>query len=162
MRVLAVVPALVAVAALLGAPSDGATTPACTTPTLVLWTGDGDAAAGSVYRTLELTNQSGHACELAGYPGVSAIDLKGRRLGAAASRSPGTVAHVTLQNSDSARATLRIVQAANFPAARCHRAAAAGIRVYPPGQTVSKTIPFPFDACARTGPVFLSIGPVGK
>jgi hypothetical protein len=161
-RALVIVPALVAIAAVLGTPSIGATTPNCTTARLVLWAGDGEGAAGSVYRTLELTNQSGHACVLSGYPGVSAIDLHGRALGAPASRAPGTRVRVTLQNGATARATLRIAQAASFPAARCNRTAAAGIRVYPPGQTASKTIPFPFDACARRGPVYLSIGPVRR
>ena len=81
MRVLVIVPALVAIAAVLGTPSIGATTPSCTTSSLVLWAGDGEGAAGSVYRTLELTNQSGHTCVLFGYPGVSAVDLHGRALG---------------------------------------------------------------------------------
>jgi Domain of unknown function (DUF4232) len=162
MRVLVVVPALIAIAALLGTPSIGATTPSCTTSTLVLWTGDGEGAAGSVYRTLELTNQSGHACVLLGYPGVSAVDLHGHALGSPAARAPGTRARVTIQNGATARATLRIVQAANFPAATCRRTAAAGIRVYPPGQTASKIVPFPFDACTRRGPVYLWISPVRR
>jgi Domain of unknown function (DUF4232) len=124
MRVLVIVPALLAIAAVLGTPSIGGTTPS--------------------------------------NPGISAIDLHGRALGAPASRAPSTRVRVTLQNDATARATLRIAQAANFPAARCNRTAAAGIRVYPPGQTASKTVPFPFDACARRGPVYLSIGPVRK
>jgi len=162
MRGLVIIAALIAIAAVLGTPSIGATTPSCTTSGLVLWTGDGEGAAGSVYRTLELTNQSGHACLLFGYPGVSAVDLHGHALGAPASRTPGTRVRVTLQNGATARATLRIVQAANFPAATCRRTAAAGVRVYPPGQTASKTIPFPFDACAGRGPVYLSVSPVRR
>ena len=162
MRSLIVLAALVAVAALLGSPSTGATTPSCATASLVLWTSDGEGAAGSVYRTLELTNQSGHACVLLGYPGVSAVDLHGHALGAPASRATGTPSRVTLQNGDAARATLRIAQAANFPAARCKRTAAAGVRVYPPGQTESKTIPFPFEACTLHGVVYLSVGPVRR
>jgi hypothetical protein len=160
MRALVVVPALVAVAAVLGTPSIGASTPGCTTAGLVVWTTDGDAAAGSVYRTLQLTNQSGHACALFGYPGVSAVDLHGRAVGAPASRAPGTRSRVTLQNGDTARATLRITQAANYPAATCKRAPAAGVRVYPPGQSASKTIPFPLEACTLPGTAYLSIGPV--
>jgi hypothetical protein len=162
MRVLVVVPALIAIAAVLGTPSIGATTPSCATSSLVLWAGDGEGAAGSVFRTLELTNQSGHTCVLFGYPGVSAVDLHGHTLGAPASRAPGTPARVTLQNGATARVTLRIVQAANFPAATCKRTSAAGVRVYPPGQTASKTVPFPFDACTLRGPVYLSIGPVRR
>jgi hypothetical protein len=161
MRALVIVPALVAVAALLGTPSNGATTPACATSSLVVWTSDGEGAAGSVYRTLELTNQSGHACVLFGYPGVSAVDLHGHALGSPAGRT-GTPVRVTLQNDDTARAQLRIAQAANFPAASCKRAAAAGVKVYPPGQTASKTVPFPFEACTLHTPVFLSVGPVQK
>jgi hypothetical protein len=30
-------------------------------------------------------------------------------------------------------------------------AALAGLRVYPPGQTASNVVPFPFRACSRTG-----------
>jgi hypothetical protein len=162
MRALVIVAALGAIAGLLGTPSIGATTPTCATSSLVLWAGDGEGAAGSVYRTLELTNQSGHTCVLLGYPGVSAVDLHGHALGSPASRAPGTSARVTLRNGDTARATLRIAQAANFPAATCKRTAAAGVRVYPPGQTASKTIPFPFDACTHSGTVYLSIGPVRR
>jgi Domain of unknown function (DUF4232) len=162
MRTLAVAPALVGVAAVLGTPSTGATTPRCATSSLVLWTGDGQGAAGSVYRTLELTNQSGHACVLFGYPGVSAVDLRGHALGAPASRAAGTPARVTLPNGETARATLRIAQAANFPLATCRRTAAAGVRVYPPGQTTSKTVPFPFEACTLRGPAYLFVGPVRR
>ena len=162
MRAALVLAAFVAIAVVLGAPSSGATTPSCATSSLVLWTGAGEGAAGSVYRTLELTNQSGHACQLTGYPGVSAVDLHGRQLGSAAARAPGTSARVTLQNGDTAQTTLRIAQAANFPPAACRRTAAAGVRVYPPGQTTAKTIPFPFDACTHRGTVFLSVGPVRK
>ena len=162
MRVLLIVSALVAIAAVLGTPSIGATIPSCTTSSLVLWAGDGEGAAGSIYRTLELTNQSGHACVLFGYPGVSAVDLHGCALGMPASQAPGRRVRVALQNGATARATLRIAQAANFPAATCNRTAAAGIRMYPPGQAASKTVPFPFDACTRRGPVYLSIGPVGR
>ena len=43
------------------------------------------------------------------------------------------------------------------------RLAAAGLRVFPPNQRASKTIPFPFPACGRTGgPGFLKIGPVTR
>ena len=54
---------------------------ACKTAGLVVWVNtNGNAAAGSTYVTLEFTNQSGRTCTLAGYPGVSALDLRGRSL----------------------------------------------------------------------------------
>jgi hypothetical protein len=31
------------------------------------------------------------------------------------------------------------------------------LRVYPPGETRSKVVPFPFRACARSGPVYLHV-----
>jgi hypothetical protein len=34
---------------------------------------------------------------------------------------------------------------------------AAGLRVYPPGQTASELVPYPFEACARSGPVYLHV-----
>jgi hypothetical protein len=37
---------------------------------------------------------------------------------------------------------------------------AAGLRVYPPDQTKAKIVPFPFLACLRSGPTYLSIAPV--
>jgi hypothetical protein len=32
--------------------------------------------------------------------------------------------------------------------------------VHPPGQTKSRTVPFPFSACSKSGPKYLTIGPV--
>jgi hypothetical protein len=56
---------------------------------------------------------------------------------------------------------LRIVDALNFPPSACRPRSAAGLRVYPPGQTTSKVVPIPFTACARSGPVFLSVQALG-
>jgi hypothetical protein len=64
---------------------------------------------------------------------------------------------VLLANGATKTATLRIVEAGNFPSTRCHMTTAAGLRVYPPNQTASKVVPFPFGACARAGPVYLSV-----
>jgi hypothetical protein len=43
-----------------------------------------------------------------------------------------------------------------------HRCAttAAGLRVYPPGQTASKVIPFPITVCKSSTLVFMSVRPV--
>jgi hypothetical protein len=119
---------------------------------------DGGAGAGSVFYHLNLTNLSGHACTLAGYPGVSAVDLGGRQLGSAAGRNPHQpLKVVTLRAGDTASAVLQVSQAANFPAAACHRLTAAGLRVYPPNALESKVVPFPFSACSRRRPVYLHV-----
>jgi len=54
-------------------------------------------------------------------------------------------------------AVLRIVEAGNFPASACREVTAAGLRVFPPGQTASKVVPFPFQTCSRAGQSVLSV-----
>ncbi|MGZ4337652.1 MAG: DUF4232 domain-containing protein [Gaiellaceae bacterium] len=124
--------------------TDATAAPNCRTAGLVLWIDTrGDAGAGSVFHILKFTNQSGHPCVLTGYPGVSAVDLRGRRLGSAASRNPSAVHAVSLTSGATASAQLRIAQAANFPASACNLAPAARLRIYPPNQTASKVVPDP-------------------
>jgi Domain of unknown function (DUF4232) len=145
-------------------PAAAASTPRCSTAGLVVWLNtQGSGAAGSVFYQLRLTNLSGHACTLAGYPGVSATSLTSRQLGRGASREGGSKAHtVTLSNGASASATLRIVEAGNFPSAGCKPTLAAGLKVYPPNQRTAKIVPFPFEACSGSGPVFLTVGPLRR
>jgi hypothetical protein len=136
----------------------------CATPGLVVWLNtDGNGAAGSLFYNLELTNLSGHTCTLFGYPGVSAVNLEGQQLGSAAARDP---AHkpgvVSLGRGGTASMVLRIVEAGNFPSAACRPVTAAGLRVYPPGQTASKVVPFPFGACSKRGPAFLTVRAVQR
>lgn len=139
-----------------------ASVPACTTSGLVIWLNTmGNGTAGSIYYTLEFTNLSGHTCTLSGYPGVSAVDLSGHQLGSPGGRDSSTPAHtITLGASgahQTATATLRIVEAGNFPSSTCGMTAAAGIRVYPPNQRASKVVPFFFSACSHTGPAILQV-----
>jgi hypothetical protein len=137
--------------------------PRCATNGLVAWLDtQGNGAAGSVYYKLELTNLSGHACTLTGYPGVSAIDLRGRQLGKAAARNPTLVRPRTIRlaSGASAAAVLRVTDVGVFPASSCRPVTAAGLRVYPPSQTAARVVPFPFRACS-SGPAYLHVAPVG-
>ncbi len=138
--------------------------PPCATASLVVWLDtNGSGAAGSVYYRLELTNLAAHACSLRGYPAVSAVDLAGRPLGSAATRNPAHAARrVTLARGATATAVLQVAQAANFPAPRCRPATAAGLRVSPPGQADARIVPFPFPACSRRGPVYLTVQAVTR
>jgi Protein of unknown function (DUF4232) len=140
----------------------GTAAAACTSGSLVVWLNtQGDGTAGSIYYTLEFTNLSGRACSLHGYPGVSAVGLGGQRLGSPASRNPLSPVRVaTLQKGATAKAVLQITEAGNFPSRTCGQTTAAGLRVYPPNQTAAKIVPFPFAACARSGPVYLHVAPV--
>jgi hypothetical protein len=153
---------LVAAVAVAPAPAARSTIASrCTTSNLVVWLNtNGNGTAGSIYYKLEFTNQSGHPCSLYGYAGVSAVNLAGHRVGSAGGRA-GSYAHVvTLANNATASANLQVTEAGNYPSPACHMTNAAGVRVYPPNQTSSKIVPFPFQACTRSGPVILHVGAV--
>jgi hypothetical protein len=135
----------------------------CETPGLVIWLNThGSGTAGSTFYHLKFTNLSGHRCTLNGFPFVRAIDLRRHRLGSRAAFDHRTPHSVTIGRGKTATATLQIVDAGNFPPSACHPVTAAGLRVYPPNQTRSKVIPFPFSACSRRGPVYLIVRPVRK
>ena len=143
-------------------PAVAATTPACASSSLVVWLNtQGNGAAGSAYYNLEFTNLSHRACSLFGYPGVSGMDLMTHQVGRPASRDAvRTPRRVTLAAGASAHAVLRIVDADNFPRSACGQVTAAGLRVYPPGQTASKMVPYPFRACSYSGPAYLQVAAV--
>jgi len=157
-----------------GAPAVAAT-PACATSGLVVWLDvpAGNHFAGGAYYYLEFTNLSGHACVLRGSPGVSAVSLSGHQLGSPASGDySGSAPAVMLATGATATAKLQIEDPGDF-GNRCLLAGpppgpgrpgqlptAAGLRVYPPNQFSAKVIPYPFAACAHTGTVWISVGPV--
>jgi hypothetical protein len=156
----------------------GATTgaPRCTTGDLVVWLDTmGNGAAGSSYYNLEFTNVSAHACSMSGYPGVSAVNVAGAQIGSAAGHNaehPAAV--ITLSSSaatggpggfvspNTATVILAITDAGNYSNSACARAVSSGLRVYPPGQTASKIIPYPFVTCAKHGPLILHVEPIQK
>jgi len=155
-RLIAAAAALAALAAAVAVPSHAATT-ACTARALDVWLNtQGSQAAGSAYYKLEFTNLSSRACTLRGYPGVSAVATNGQQVGSAAGRNAAHPSRiVTLARGGSAVAVLQVTDAHNFPPASCRLATAAGLRVYAPGVTQAKTIPFPFLTCAKAGSVTL-------
>jgi hypothetical protein len=144
-------------------PAAHAITPACETPGLVIWLDtNGNAGAGSVYYNLKLTNLSGHACTLNGFPFINAVGLTGSLLGHRAAFTGGPAHQVTLNQGETATAEFQIVNVLNFPSSQCKPVTAAGFRVFPPNQTRAKVVPFPFGACSANGPVYMSVRPVTK
>lgn len=139
--------------------ASAASTPRCTTPGLVVWLDtNGNGTLGHVFFNLEFTNLSGHACTLRGFPGVSGVNLAGRRLGLPAVRDASTPVHtIHLAKGQTVSAVVGITDVGVFPPAVCGPTMAAGLRVFPPNATVSKVVPFPFGACSRTGTSYLSI-----
>jgi Protein of unknown function (DUF4232) len=173
--VLACAAALVPVAAMAGtaSPARPSGPPECTTAGLVVWMDtQGDGYAGGVEYLLHFTNLSGRACTMTGHPGVSAVSLSGKQVGSPAGWPTSTPVTITLAEGASATATLQVTDPGNYGTSCLLRKSspglgqkgklplAAGLRVYPPNQYTSKVVPFPLQACANTGPVWLHAGPV--
>jgi hypothetical protein len=137
-----------------------AATPACQTSGLVIWLipQPGGGYAGGYYYDLNFTNESGHACTLHGYPGVSAVSLSGRQLGNPAGWGVPSGSVVTLTNGYTATSQLQVADASAYGC----QATAAGLRVYPPNQFAAKVVPYPLSACARPGPIWIHAGPVHR
>jgi hypothetical protein len=137
---------------------------ACPTSALHVSIGNGNGAAGSVYYPIVFTNSSGSPCTLFGFPGVSFVTSpNGSQIGDAATRqSDKPVQTVTLSPGGVAHATLQVVQALNFPAAKCQPVTAHFLKIYPPNQTAAVILSFTAKACAATGQgvTVLNVAPV--
>lgn len=148
------------------APANSPTTAAevsCATSQLQATLTNGQGAAGSVIYSLQFQNVGHSSCTLFGNPGVSLVaGPAGPQLGAAAIFvNHSEAVTVTLQPGDFASATLQIAEAGNFPQSSCDETPAAGLRVYPPGQTASLFVPQNgLQACRDSGAQLLQVGPV--
>ena len=91
---------------------------------------------------------------------MSAVTLVGKRIGKTASSGPARGRTVRLAQAASASAVLRVVNVGNYPVSRCRPALAAGLRVYAPGDRVSKVVPFSFRVCRRTDVSVLGVDAV--
>jgi Domain of unknown function (DUF4232) len=142
-------------------PAPAGAAAACPTRSLSVKAGAAQGAAGSVFQTLDFTNISRVTCTLYGYPGVSLAGGKPvSQLGPAASESHQAPRRlVTLAPGAAASAVLRIVQAANFPPAKCHLVRADYLQIYPPNQTTPVYLPYKAQACAKPVQI-LTIGVV--
>jgi hypothetical protein len=151
-----------AVSAAAASGSVGAQIPACATSQLTAWVGlPGDGAAGSTYFELQLSDTGTTACNLYGFPGVSGLSSTGKQLGSPASWDHGfKPKYVVLTPGTTAHFVLQIVDAVNFPTSTCTSTAAAGLRIYPPNQTVAEQVPLSFQACLKTGSIYLNVRPV--
>jgi hypothetical protein len=133
--------------------TDGAGMPRCTTVELAASLGEGGAGAGSVYRPLIFTNTGSHPCELRGFPGVSYVaGDDGHQVGPAAAMSGERGDQVPIPPGGTAQAQLQLVNVQNYDPADCQPVPVRGLRVYPPGDTVSLFVPLDGTGCGRTPP----------
>jgi hypothetical protein len=128
---------------------------ACTTSGLSVKLGAANGAAGSSFIPILFTNTTGSSCSLLGYPGVSFVTGPGgSQIGSAASRVATQPANnIVLAAGGVANASLRVVDAENFPSA-CQLTTASTLKIFPPNQTAPLYISFTSKTCASTSPAY--------
>ncbi|MDM4764212.1 DUF4232 domain-containing protein [Galbitalea sp. SE-J8] len=136
----------------------------CADAVLAVSVRPGDAAAGSVYSDIVLTNTGAADCVLAGYPGVSVVGGDGEQLGVPADREPaGEPSPVTLAaHGGIAIARLRSVNIAGGGGPlgdACPVVEGDGYRVYPPHSFVGVLAAADVPACDSTTP-WMTVAPV--
>jgi len=146
-----------AVTATVAAPASASAAPAapqasaCSSRYLGAHVGVSQATAGSTYVVLVLTNLNNSPCTLFGYPGV-ALDagVPVTRVGLAAAENPATARElVTLAPHGTANALLKIVDAANYPAAECKPVNTKWLQIIPPNQYAPIYVGYNTQACAK-------------
>jgi Protein of unknown function (DUF4232) len=136
--------------------------PACTHSQLRLHVGPANGTAGTTFYPLTFINHSAHPCTLRGFPGVSSVTRRHRRIGSPAARDHGfPVRTVRLRaNGGAATAVFGQVDPGVFPPARCHPKSAWGLKVFAPGQTRAFFAHKRHEACSKPGAGDSSIRPV--
>lgn len=142
------------------------TTPAgpgpCQSSALKVTLGPGSAAAGTAFYQIRFTNDSGTACTLYGFPGVSFTgETYAVQVGPAATRNPASHATVvTLGAGAVASAEIAVVDAQNYSPGACGLTTVSGILVYPPNLTTSVGLPFNGYTCVHKKDHVLSVNAV--
>lgn len=119
----------------------------------------GGGSAGHQEMQIIATNTGKTQCTLQGYPGVSlTAPGSGTQLGASADRVPGDAPLIRLEPGKTAVSSLLVAQAAVYGSS-CGETAAAGFRIYLPGQTAASFAPFPTSACRTASVHQLNVKP---
>lgn len=130
----------------------------CLTSQLRVWVGvPGNGAAGSTNYQLELSNISGRACTLLGYPGLSAFGPHGQLGSAAVRSSTHPLTLITLHTGGTAHVELQITDVGVFSKSACRPVTALGLQVFPPNDFTAQRFPFSFRACSKRGPAYLHV-----
>ena len=109
-------------------------------------------AAGSTYVNLTFKNLNNAPCTLRGYPGVSfGAGTPVTQVGQPASRDSSVApVTVTLAPGGYAYATLRIVNALNYPSSTCNPVHTTWLQVYPPNSFNQLYVPYDTNACSSS------------
>jgi hypothetical protein len=149
-------------ATLAAAPATAATVPHCSNADLRVALVNLQGTAGSRIGDLRLTNVTRGWCWTRGWSGVSYVGYgNGTQIGNAAVWDAGTVRTVTLAPGRSVDEPIRFVNVHNYPAATCRPGAVDGLRVYVPGSTLAKFVPYRTTGCRSTSVNTIFVKPVG-
>jgi hypothetical protein len=132
----------------------------CTTSALKVSLGPANGAAGTVFYPIRFLNTGKLGCTLRGYPGVSAVTGSGKPIGSPASPISSSYGTVTLLPGKTQSAVVGIVETGDFSPSQCAPVTAAGLKVFPPGQSKAVTIKKPFSTCSSTTVISLTVRPV--
>ncbi|WP_240519366.1 DUF4232 domain-containing protein [Amycolatopsis antarctica] len=120
----------------------------CRANELELSIGQGDAAAGTVYKQLRFTNVGDRECTVQGWPGVSYVGGDdGHQIGESAFREGEKGGAIELGKGESAFADIGMVNVGNFDQAQCEPEQVRGLRVYPPQETESMFVQLDGTGC---------------
>lgn len=134
------------------------TIPKCRESQLGVWldVAQGNGAAGTIFYPLEFTNLSKTTCYMYGYPGVSAINLAGHQLGAAAGRDSEVKASVVnVAPGATVHSILGYTDVAVTPT--CKPQAGYELKIFPPDQSYSTVASYDFSSCTTSKPVYLNV-----
>ncbi len=132
--------------------------PRCSAANTYVWLAlSPSGAAGTIYYPIEFTNLGSRTCWLSGFPTVYGVSRSGKTIGPAAGRLIMPARPIVLRKNQTAHALVGIVEPGII--AGCHAVTAAGLAVYPPGQTRRQLVEsFTFSACSNR--VYMHAGPV--
>ena len=156
--------AALAAATLVAAPTSAqAAVPHCTNSMLAASLVNLQGAAGSRIGDVRLTNISRGTCWTRGYPGVSYVGMgNGTQIGRAATWDAGVVRAIFLAPRQHADAPIRMVNVRNYPVSICRPTPVDGLRVYVPGSTLAKFIPFRTTGCRSTNVTTIFVKPLTR
>ena len=142
-----------------GTSPSGAAAAGCLTRYLNGSIGLSQGAAGSTYIAIVFKNLNNVPCTLYGFPGVAqAAGTPVTDIGQPSTEDHSTARElVTLQPGGYANATLRIVQALNYPTSACQPVSAQWLAVIPPNQYVPLYVHYSSTACKKLTVNLLSV-----
>jgi hypothetical protein len=111
---------------------------ACPTSGLAVSLTGPEGTAGHLEFQLAFRNTTAVTCTLTGFPGVSFVDADGTQLGVPVPRSSLPTTTVSVGAGATVTAHLQVTDPGVLD---CPPSSPAGLRVYPPGQTASVTVP---------------------